>query len=130
MKSVITTIVISILFTFTVFANNDNGELGNGEMQLTPAETSTDNCFFLDLEEKILFIDLEEINGFAKEIVIKNGNDEIIFAEQMWDQFDLNGNIYEWSYAEENASNITIELYTFTKVLTKEIQTLSPMASK
>ncbi len=124
MKSVIATIVLSILITITAFANNDNPPANTDKL------APTDNCFFLDLEEKILFIDLEEINGFAKEVVIKNGNDEVIFQAQLWDQFDLNGNIYEWSYADENASNISIELYTFTKVLTKEIETIEPFASK
>lgn len=122
MKSVITTILFSILFTLTAFANNNN--------PTTDTSVPTDNCFFLDPEEKVLFIDFEEINGFAKEVVIKDGNDEIIFTAQLWDEFDLNGNIYEWSYAEENAANIKVELYTFTKVLTKEIQTIAPLASK
>ena len=123
MKSVLTTILFSILLTLTAFANNNNPTN-------TDANAPTDNCFFLDPEEKMLFIDFEEINGFAKEVVIKNGNDEIIFTAQLWDEFDLNGNIYEWSYAEEDAANITVELYTFTKVLTKEIQTIAPLASK
>jgi len=124
MKSVIITIVFSLIFVLTSFANNNNPTTNNN----TPAPT--DNCFFLDPEEKVLFIDFEEIAGFAKEVVIKNGNGEIIFSDQLWDQVDLNGNIYEWSYSEEEAANITIELYTFTKVLTKEIQTISPFASK
>jgi len=122
MKSVITTIAFSILVVISVFANNSNPEINN-------AATPTDNCFFLDTEEKILFIDFEEINGFAKEIVIKNDSGDVIFQEQLWDLVDLNGNIYEWSYANQDA-NITIELYTFTKVLTKEIESTTQLASK
>lgn len=78
----------------------------------------------------MVFIDFEEINGYAKEVVIKNGNGEVIFAEQLWDKFDVTANIYEWSFAEEEAANITIELYTFSKVLTKEINTIHALATK
>lgn len=124
MKSVIATIALSILVIFNAFANNDNPPAN------TDTTIPTDNCFFLDPEEKIVFIDFEEINGFAKEVVVKNDNDEVIFQAQLWDKFDLNGNIYEWSYAEEDAANFTIELYTFTKVLTKEIGSVTPLASK
>lgn len=125
MKSVFTTIAFSILIVISAFANNNNDPA-----TATDTTIPTDNCFFTDPDEKVLFIDLEEINGFAKEIVIKNSNDEVIFHEQLWDKFDLNGNIYEWSFAEEN-TDITIELYTFTKVLTKEIlTTTSPLAIK
>lgn len=123
MKSVITTIAFSILVVISAFANNNN------PTTTTDNTVPTDNCFFIDPDEKVLFIDLEEINGFAKEIVVKNSNDEVIFQEQLWDKFDLNGNIYEFNYTEEN-TDITIELYTFTKVLTKEIPTTtSPLAA-
>lgn len=123
MKSVIVTIIFSILFTLTVFGNDSNS---------TSTDTSvpTDNCIFLDPEEKVVFIDFEEINGFAKEVVIKDGNGEVIFAQQLWDKVELNSNIYEWSFAEEDAANITIEVHTFTKVLTKEVETIASIASK
>ncbi len=124
MKSVIVTIAFSILVIFTAFANNDNPPAN------TDRTITADNCFFLDPDEKIVFIDFEEINGFAKEVIVKNDNDEIIFQAQLWDEFNLNGNIYEWSYAEEATGNFTIELYTFTRVLTKEIGSSPPLASK
>lgn len=120
MKSVITTIALSLLLVFTLFANDTN-----------PIETDRsipiDNCFFIDPDEKIIFIDFEEINGFAKEIVIKNERNEIIFSEQLWDKFDLNGNIYEWNFSEELAANFKIELFTFTKVLKLEITKDNPL---
>lgn len=124
MKSVITTIVVSILIVCSAFANNNNPTTNND------ITIPTDNCFFLDPEEKIVFIDLEEINGFAKEVVIKDDNGEVVLHHQLWDDFSLNGNIYEWSFADEDTSNFTIELYTFTKVLTKEFGSVTPVASK
>lgn len=115
MKSVLTTIALSLLLICSVFANDS-------EKPIEDRSTPVDNCFFLDPDKKVVFIDFEEINGYAKEIIIKNGNNEVIFAEQLWDKFDLNGNIYEWNFSEADAASIKIELYTYTKKLTLELE--------
>ncbi len=118
MKSVITTIALSLLVIFSAFANDTT----EGDDRSTPR----DKCFFVDPDKKVMFIDFEELNGYAKEIVIKNGNNEVIFADQLWDKFDLNGNIYEWDFSEENTANFRIELFTFTKKLTLELDKDAP----
>jgi len=112
MKSVITTLIISLFVLCSAFANDSHSN----------TDTPSDNCFFMDPDEKIVFIDFEEINGFAKQIIVKNERNEVVFAEQLWDKFELNGNIYEWNFSKELAGNFKVELHTFTKVLTLELQ--------
>gem|GEM_PF-2424441 len=118
MKSVIATLAFSLLVFFTAFAN---------DTEPASASVATDNCFFWDPVEKVVFIDFEEINGYAKEIVIRNGKNKVVFSEQLWDKFELNGNIYEWDFSEEQFNTFKIEVYTYTKVLTMELHKNQPL---
>lgn len=105
-----------------VFATSFNLLFANNNPTNDDTPDKVDNCFFLDVENKICFIDFEEINGYAKEVYVKNEKGEVIFQQQLWDLFNLPANIYELDYTTVNSSsNLTVELHTFTKVLTKKI---------
>ncbi len=112
-----------IIVLTLVFATSFNLLFANNTPPNDNTPDKVDNCFFLDLENKICFIDFEEIDGYAKEVLVKNDKGEVIFQQQVWDLFNLPANIYELDYQLVNtSSNITVELHTFTKVLTKKIK--------
>jgi len=83
-------------------------------------EVSTQKVFATDPDNKICFIDFMEIDGYAKELVVKNEKGEIIKEAVLWELPD--NTLYELMYDEFPTGNYTIILNTFSKTLTREIQ--------
>ena len=86
----------------------------------TYEEVNTQKVFATDPDNKICFIDFMEIDGYAKELVVKNQKGEIIKEAVLWELPD--NTLYELVYDEFPTGNYTIQLNTFSKILTKEIE--------
>jgi len=86
----------------------------------TYEEANTQKIFATDPENKICFIDFMKIDGYAKELVVKNEKGEIIKEAVLWELPD--NTLYELVYDEFPKGNYTVVLNTFSKILTREIQ--------
>lgn len=83
-------------------------------------EMPTEKVFSTDPDGKICFIDFMEIDGYAKQLVVKNESDEVITNERLWDLPD--NTLYELDYNEYPKGNYTVVVNTFSKTLVKEIE--------
>lgn len=111
-------LIFSLTFTLS-FAQPKPHDDTNIEL---PAyeEANTQKVFATDPDNKICFIDFMEIDGYAKELIVKNEKGETIKEAVLW---ELPDNIlYELVYDEFPVGNYTITLNTFSKTLTREIQ--------
>jgi len=91
------------------------------EIELTTyEEANTQKVFATDPDNKICFIDFMEIDGYAKELIVKNEKDEIIKEAVLWELPE--NTLYELVYDEFPTGNYTVVLNTFSKTLTREIQ--------
>ena len=91
-----------------------------------PAETTdlkeiTDEkwSLYADEENQIYYIDFENLTINLSNIIVKNGEGEVIFKE---DVFDLPVNsIYEIDYANFESGEYQLELRSFTGIIRKTI---------
>ena len=83
-------------------------------------EVNTQNIFATDPDNKICFIDFLKIDGYAKELIVKNEKGEIVKEAVLWELPD--NTLYELVYDEFPAGNYTVVLNTFSQTLTKEIR--------
>ncbi len=76
------------------------------------------HIFFTDPESKVCFIDFAEIDGYAKQLVVKKG-EEIIIDEALWELPE--NTIYELDYEKYLSGEYQIELYTYATVIKKAL---------
>jgi hypothetical protein len=82
-------------------------------------EVNEDWSFYSDEDNKLFYIDFENISTNLSDIVVKDGKGKVIFKE---DVFDLPVNtIYELDFSDYSAGDYEVELRSFTKVMRKTI---------
>lgn len=97
------------------FAGEESNDLLT---MIAPNVTDIDGVFFMDPESKVCFIDFAMLDGYAKHLVVRNG-DEIIVDERVWEL--PTNTIYELDYANYSQGNYLVELHTYSKVVQKRI---------
>ena len=74
---------------------------------------------YADEENRVYYIDFENLTFNLSDIIVKNDEGEVIFKE---DVFDLPVNtIYELDYADFKAGEYQLELRSFTGIVRKTI---------
>ncbi len=104
------------IFAQSLFA--DNSESVEASTLHVVADDES-GIFFTDPENKVCFIDFSEINGYAKHLIVKNKEDEVIVDEMLWDL--PQNSIYELDFEEYKEGNYEIELHTYTSVINKKM---------
>lgn len=114
--------LLSVFFTcLTVLASAQPQPIADADALLpTFEEAPTKKVFSTDPDGKICFIDFMEIDGYAKQLVVKNENDEVIALEPLWDLPE--NTLYELDYNAYPKGNYTIVVNTFSKALIKAIE--------
>lgn len=80
-------------------------------------EVNEDWSFYSDDENKLYYIDFENLSANLSDIVVKDSNGTVIFKD---DVFDLPVNtIYELDMSTYKAGTYEIELRSFTNVMRK-----------
>ncbi|MEM6725279.1 MAG: hypothetical protein AAF598_14660 [Bacteroidota bacterium] len=75
--------------------------------------------FFTDPDSKICYIDFEAVNGFAKHLLVKEGQ-TVIIDEALWEL--PTNTIYELDFESFNSGEYQIELYTYKTVVKKSLE--------
>ncbi len=114
--------LLSLIFSLTLTLSFAQPKPHNDIDIELPAyeEVNTQKVFATDPDSKICFIDFMEIDGYAKELVVKNEKGEIVKEAVLWELPD--NTLYELVYDEFPKGNYTVILNTFSKTLTREIQ--------
>ncbi len=110
-------LVFSLTFTLSFAQPKPHNDI-NIDLP-TYEEVNTQKVFATDPENKICFIDFMEIDGYAKELIVKNEKGEVIKEAVLWELPD--NTLYELVYDEFPAGNYTLVLNTFSKTLTRKI---------
>jgi len=116
------TALLSLIFSLTLtlsFAQPKPHDDTNIELP-TYEELNTQKIFATDPDNKICFIDFMEIDGYAKELIVKNEIGEIVKEVVLWELPD--NTLYELVYDEFPTGNYTVILNTFSKTLIREIR--------
>lgn len=80
-------------------------------------EVNEDWSFYSDEENKLFYIDFENISANLSDIVVKDSNGKVLFKENV---FDLPVNtIYELDCSEYASGEYEVELRSFTNVMRK-----------
>ncbi|MEM6724406.1 MAG: hypothetical protein AAF598_10240 [Bacteroidota bacterium] len=74
--------------------------------------------FFTDPDSKICYIDFEAVNGFAKHLLVKKGQ-QVLIDEALWEL--PTNTIYELDFESFNSGEYQIELYTYKTVVKKSL---------
>lgn len=75
--------------------------------------------FFTDPDSKVCFIDFGAVNGFAKHLLVKEG-EKVVIDEALW---ELPPNtMYELDFESFTSGKYQIELYTYKTVVKKELK--------
>ena len=118
LRTALSSLIFFLAFTLSFAQPKPHDDI-NIELP-TYEEVNTQKVFATDPDNKICFIDFMEIDGYAKELVVKNQKGEIIKEAVLWELPD--NTLYELVYDEFPTGNYTIQLNTFSKILTKEIE--------
>ena len=98
------------------FAQSDNFTASSADKML---EVNEDWSFYSDEENKLIYIDFENISANLSDITVKNESGKVLLKE---DVFNLPVNtIYELDFSSYPAGVYDIELRTYTKVMRKSI---------
>ena len=98
------------------FAQSDNFSASSDDKVM---EVTEDWSFFSDEENKLIYIDFENISANLSDITVKSKNGKVLLKE---DVFNLPVNtIYEIDFSSYPAGVYDIELRTFTNVMRKSI---------
>ncbi len=82
-------------------------------------EVNEDWSFYSDEENKLFYIDFENISSNLSDIVVKDSDGKVLFKE---DVFDLPVNtIYELDFSDYSPGDYEIELRSFTNVMRKTV---------
>ncbi len=76
--------------------------------------------FYMDDENKVLFIDFETIPVNLSEVVIRNRDGKVLWKDELW-KLPVNS-IYEVDLSAFPAGNYEVELKTFTGAMVKELR--------
>ena len=115
-KFIFLAFLLSLGFTQISFAQSDNFSTSSVDKSF---EVNEDWSFYSDEENKLIYIDFENISANLSDITVKNENGKILLKE---DVFNLPVNtIYEIDFSEYQPGNYDIELRTFTKVMRKTV---------
>ena len=80
---------------------------------------NADWSFYADEDNRTFYVDFEKINVNLSDVVIKNGNGEILFKDDVM-ELPVNA-IYELNFEEYGVGDYTVELRSFTKIIQKDI---------
>ena len=112
---------ISLLFvsiSTTAFAQSNATASTSTTLEFIET-TSNDWLFFNDMDNQLLYIDLETFEGKLTDIRLKNESDEVVLTEDL-----LNtpiDTILEINLKEYKSGSYKLELRTFKEVIQKEI---------
>ena len=120
------TVFVFLLFCLGVCTSTYAQNTADLSRSFMPAETTdlkeiTDEkwSLYADEENQIYYIDFENLTINLSNIIVKNGEGEVIFKE---DVFDLPVNsIYEIDYANFESGEYQLELRSFTGIIRKTI---------
>lgn len=109
---------------FTQIGFGQSSSLTSDAITSSPVEKSfevnEDWSFYSDEENKLFYIDFENISANLSDIIVKNADGKILFKE---DVFDLPVNtIYELDLSGYAAGNYEIELRSYTSVMRKSFK--------
>ncbi len=117
-------VTCSIFFLFLAAANLNAQTLlaDNDVLEATTlhmVSDSEDGIFFTDPENKVCYIDFDEIDGIAKHLIVKGKAGEVLIDEALW---DLSPNtIYELDFEEFTSGEYKIELHTYSMIIKKHL---------
>ena len=112
-------ILLLCVSTGLLAQTSDNSEEVIEATLLTIEADDNSKIFFTDPESKVCYIDFSELNGYAKQLIVKS-DAEVVVNEALW---ELPSNtIYELDYEYYIQGKYQIELYTYSTVVKKELQ--------
>lgn len=100
---------------------NFNNQLIQSAALNSAAETtaSEDWTLYADEENKLYYIDFENLKVNLSDVVVKNANGEVLLKDNV---FDLPVNtIYELDFSKYQPGTYEIELRSFTNIIRKKI---------
>ena len=103
---------------FSQLASSDNADnlLSSND---NAVEISENWSFYADEENRLYYIDFQNLKVNLSEIIIRNEMGEVLLKD---DVFDLPVNtIYELDFNQYGAGNYEIELHSFTGIIRKRI---------
>lgn len=109
-----------LLFSGVLFAQTSTAEddLFNNDTELEEL-TNEEWSFFMDEDKQVYYIDFETISVNLNEVVIKNGEGEVVMKDDLWG-LPVN-TIYELDFSPFEKGNYEVELRSFTGVLRKTV---------
>ncbi|NUN99033.1 MAG: hypothetical protein HUU01_00300 [Saprospiraceae bacterium] len=111
-------IYFSILIAFFCSATSAFSQQASVE-NLTPKGVTEDQSLYTGGDEKIYYIDFEDLRMNLSEIILKNNQGTVLLKD---DVFDLPVNtIYELDLSQYGTGTFEVELRSFTGVIRKTI---------
>ena len=117
----LTLLLVLSLITFTLSAQSSASISSSSvNLELVNLNESESNwSFFVDEENQLYYVDFEKLSFNLSDIVVKNGEGEVLFKE---DVLDLPVNtIFELDFSSYGAGEYEVELRSFTGMLRKKV---------
>ena len=117
-------VTCSFIFFFLAIANLSAQTLlaDNEVLEATTlhmVSDSEDGIFFTDPESKVCYIDFDQIDGYAKHLIVKEDGGDVLIDEALW---ELSPNtIYELDFEEFSSGKYKVELHTYSTVIKKDL---------
>lgn len=115
-------LTITMLFAFlSVFAFAQS-EVVSSDADAMPviSKVETATIFSTDPDSKICFIDFMKIDGYAKQLTVKNAAGDVVLDEPVWELPE--NTLYELDYNEYQEGNYTVEIQTYSTAIKQEIK--------
>jgi len=115
-------LTITMLFAFVSVFAFAQSEIASSDADAMPviSKAETANIFSTDPDSKICFIDFMKIDGYAKQLTVKNAAGEVVMDEPVWELPE--NTLYELDYNEYKEGNYTVEIQTYSTAIKQQIK--------
>lgn len=116
----LTFIMLFALTATFAFAQSEIASSDADAMLPTISEVSAKSVFATDPDSKICFIDFMKIDGYAKQLIVKNAAGDVVLDEPVWELPE--NTLYELDYNEYKEGNYTVEIQTYSTAIKQQIK--------
>ncbi len=115
-------LIITMLFAFVSVFAFAQSEVVSSDADAMPVISKVEaaSVFSTDPDSKICFIDFMKIDGYAKQLTVKNAAGEVVLDEPVWELPE--NTLYELDYNEYQEGNYTVEIQTYSTAIQQEIK--------
>ncbi len=111
--------LLILVSTFT-FAQSELAASDADAMIPALTEVSGENVFSIDPDGNICFIDFMKIDGYAKQLVVKDENGNVVLDEAVWELPE--NTMYELDYDDYKSGKYTVEIQTYKTAIKQKIE--------